>query len=100
MIIHFNLYDLKIYLDEIASLLPKNGLLAFNYVNSEFEGLFSNEQWIEHFNVYKQDKTRVVHLLCFHAPSTIERFLDQSGFVIKNVLDPKWLYPWVVARKR
>ena len=98
--IHFNLFDMYIYLTEIAHILPSSGRFIFQVINAEFDGLLGDPTWQEQVEIYRRDKTRIFGLMSWISPMTVQKMLKGVGFVVADILWPEEQYVHFVAIKR
>jgi SAM-dependent methyltransferase len=82
--IHFNLYDVVIYLQQIFEILPPGGRVMFNIANSDCDTLFKFDQWQLAVKWYGENKTRL---------------FETIGFELKRVRDPLEQYVWFLFER-
>lgn len=77
--IHFNVYDLWLYLVEIAKILEPGGLLGFDFANGERIGV-ARREWIDHAAMYQRDRHLIQACINYHGLATVKNLLVQAGF--------------------
>lgn len=99
LFIHFNLYDVVIYLQQIFEILPPGGRVMFNIANADCATLFSFDQWQLAVKWYGENKTRLFQLMYFNSPGTVRRIAEAIGFELKRVRDPLEQYVWFLFER-
>jgi cyclopropane fatty-acyl-phospholipid synthase-like methyltransferase len=97
--IHFNIYDVVVYLQQIFEILPHGGRLMFNIANADCDTLFSFDQWQLAVSWYRENKTRLFQLMYFNSPATVTKIAETIGFELKRVRDPRGQYVWFLFEK-
>jgi cyclopropane fatty-acyl-phospholipid synthase-like methyltransferase len=90
--IHFNLFDIYLYLKQIEFMLPHGGRFTFNIISSDYEGLLDDPVWQEQAEQYRCDKTRVFGLMSWLSPITVQKLLKRVGFLVADVTWPEQQY--------
>ncbi len=93
--IHFNIYDISIYLEEIYNVLKNNGTVLFDYYDVDF---FNNldETFIRHKALYKQDQAIRTNIN-FNSTTAILNICESLGY--KTEIKRAGPHPLVLARK-
>jgi cyclopropane fatty-acyl-phospholipid synthase-like methyltransferase len=97
--IHFNTYDLFLYLTQISKALPLNGKLLFNYRNLAAPGALTHQDWDTSLGIYRNDKLSVFGLMYWNSPQTIEITCKAANLAIDRVIHPQHHYPMVLCSK-
>jgi cyclopropane fatty-acyl-phospholipid synthase-like methyltransferase len=97
--IHFNLYDVVIYLKQIFELLPPGGRVMFNIANADCDTLFEFDQWQLAVQWYWENKTRLFELMQFNSPPTVIKLAERLGFEVMGVREPSKQYVWLLFKK-
>jgi cyclopropane fatty-acyl-phospholipid synthase-like methyltransferase len=99
--IHFNLFDIAIYLTQLYEILPRDGLVLFNIANSDSRSpLIENELFRFSLETYRADKAALFTNMYWNSPGTVQRLASQLGFEVApqgTQLEP---YEWFLLRKR
>jgi cyclopropane fatty-acyl-phospholipid synthase-like methyltransferase len=97
--IHFNLYDIVVYLKQIFELLPPGGRLMFNIANADCDTLFDFDQWQLAVEWYRQNKTRLFELMYFNSPTTVTKIAGRIGFELERIRQRDAQYVWLQFSK-
>lgn len=97
--IHFNTYDLYLYLTQISTALPPNGKLLFNYRNLAGPNALTHQDWNASLDIYRNDKTSLFGLMYWNSPQTIEIMCQAANLRIDRVTYPQHHYPMVLCSK-
>jgi cyclopropane fatty-acyl-phospholipid synthase-like methyltransferase len=97
--IHFNLYDIVIYLRQLFDVLPPGGRVMFNIANADCDTLFGFDQFGLALKWYGEDKTRLFTLMYFNSPATVTKIAQTIGFRLKRVRDAREQYVWFLFEK-
>jgi cyclopropane fatty-acyl-phospholipid synthase-like methyltransferase len=81
--IHFNVYDIVIYLEQIYKILPKGGLFRFEIMNADLPDIVSHRQFRDHMNGYRRKKETVFGCLFWNSARTVQSIAEQIGFTVK-----------------
>lgn len=79
--IHFNLYDLVIYLEQCYKYLSVNGKLLFNFLNSKMLKI-DNTTFQRHTKRYMDDPVNLFTNVYYNHPDTVKSVAKQIGFSI------------------
>lgn len=80
--IHFNLYDISIYLEEVYKTLKAGGSFLFDYYDIDhFQ--HNNERFIKHKERYKHDRQCVFTNINFNSTRAILNICKDIGFTIE-----------------
>ena len=75
LFIHFNIYDVYIYLQEIYNVLAPGGRVWFDYKPFDLNAKFQR-----HLNFYRSDREMLPRLLNYQHPETIDHIARHIGF--------------------
>lgn len=77
--LHFNTYDVCLYLEECWKLLSPGGRMWLDYKPAS-ELSIHDARFRRHMELYKADRSKIVRLLHYHYPHLIEGIAQQIGF--------------------
>lgn len=84
--IHFNFYDLIIYLKECSRILRANGRLAFDFLNADNIDYRKHDAFSRHLQGYKQTReSRIFNLVHPISLRALENLVPQLGFSLVRV---------------
>lgn len=96
--IHFNIYDMWLYLSELAKHLPPGGTILFDFANADAIDPALPE-WKAHTDMYRNNRLMISCCINHHSLSAVSRLLDLAGFELIKTFD--WTRViLVLARKR
>jgi cyclopropane fatty-acyl-phospholipid synthase-like methyltransferase len=98
--IHFNVFDIALYVAQIADALLAGGRLLFQYRSAEAKEWLSHEDWKVTLDEYRQDKGRIFGLMSWNAFGPIRDIVHQNGFLIKSIQNPALDYVTLVCEKQ
>ena len=78
--IHFNLFDITIYLREIKRLLRPGGLFLFDLANSDSLLLGQNANFEKMLSSYRKQRHVIHHLMQWNSIATVLSIARQIGF--------------------
>jgi cyclopropane fatty-acyl-phospholipid synthase-like methyltransferase len=100
VLIHFNVYDLFIYLEAIAESMSQGGRFVFTFLNLDAPDALQSAEWNDVVSIYRKDKTRLVELMYWNSQSTIVKLCHAVGFSIEQTYFPDNIYSYVSLVKR
>jgi cyclopropane fatty-acyl-phospholipid synthase-like methyltransferase len=77
--IHFNIYDVWLYLKQCAAILQAGGLLLFDFADAEAIDPTARE-WADHVEMYLRQRSEIARCLNYHSMSAIDHLLELTGF--------------------
>lgn len=99
VLIHFNVYDLFIYLEAIAESLSQGGRFVFTFLNLDAPDALESQEWKEVVSLYRANKTRLVELMYWNSFATVQKLCHAVGFTIEQTCFPDRIYTYVSCVK-
>lgn len=101
VMIHFNVYDIYIYLKELYDCLDSSGKILFDFLEIE-EFKLDNDEKIKffrrHAEYYSQDRQRIVELVHYNHFDTIKQLAENIGYSVTKLRDGN--HPLVLLKKQ
>ncbi len=94
--IHFNIYDIYIYLSEMYKSLSNSGAVLFDFYDVDYFEV-SNETFQRHAKKYKQDQHLVTNIN-YNSKTAILNICNTLGFAVE--FKRQGLHPIILARKQ
>lgn len=86
--VHFNIYDVYLYLRACHALLPEAGRLWLDY--KAVTNLTTDcERFRRHAAVYKHDRSAIARVLHYHHPDAMAELVQQIGFTNTEIDIPR-----------
>jgi cyclopropane fatty-acyl-phospholipid synthase-like methyltransferase len=86
LVVHFNIYDVCLYLQEFFKLLPPHGQVWLDF-KSVIDLPINDTRFQRHMQIYKTDRSQIVRLLQYQHPDIIENIAQQVGFTVQRCDD-------------
>lgn len=81
--IHFNLWDICIYMEAIYQLLPHGGMFYFNFMNAEKLNIHENRLFKTNLDKYRKSLSSG-YLVTFNSLIVVNNMASQLGFSVKQ----------------
>lgn len=95
--IHFNIYDVGIYLEQVYDSLKPGGKFLFDFLDADkFEP--TNEVYQRHKQRYANNKDALSTNINFNSKSAVEKLCIHCGFDVQFITEDH--QPWVVLTKQ
>jgi ubiquinone/menaquinone biosynthesis C-methylase UbiE len=87
--IHFNLYDIYLYLEEFSRVLKSKGKVIFDFSNSHLLAGWIRQQrsvklFLEHANFYAEDPSNLPGLVQWNTAKAISNVAKMAGFRLQK----------------
>lgn len=102
LFIHFNFYDIVLYLAELAKVMAPGGLVYFDYNDGERFSLGNNQDsFNEHLKIYKENREHWI-FGCMHmtSQSVLRHIAPQIGFDVMENWTSDTSYSQMLLRKK
>jgi len=94
--IHFNIYDVGIYLEQVYNSLKPGGKFLFDFYDADkFEP--TNEVYQRHKQIYAHNKDSLSKNINFNSKSAVEKLCIHYGFDVQFITEDH--HPWVLLTK-
>lgn len=84
--VHFNIYDVYLYLLACHALLPEGGRLWLDY-KAVTNLTITCKRFQRHAEVYKRNRSAIASVLHYHHPDTMAELIHQVGFTTSEIGD-------------
>ena len=95
--IHFNIYDIAIYLESIYSILKPGGKFLFDFLDADYLEL-DDEVFNRHKNRYMLDKNTLETNINYNSKTAVENICKHLGFSI-TVMRENTKHPLLLLTK-
>lgn len=80
--IHFNIYDVAIYLQEVYKTLNDNGKFIFNFLDAQYLDC-TDDTFVRHKLSYTLDRNKIFNLINYNSFLAIKNMSEKIGFTFE-----------------